>query len=195
MDKIRCGWCVSDSEERCYHDQEWGIPVFDDNILFEFLVLESFQAGLSWRTILHKRPYFRDAFDQFNYHKIAQYQEADIEALLNNPQIIRHRAKIAATINNAQQFLKIQKQFGSFSNYIWAFTDGHIIDNHPQTAADIPAQTKLSQRIAHDLKQHGFKFLGPTTVYAYMQAIGIVNDHIVDCWVRQQTLLNASSTD
>lgn len=184
--KIRCAWCEKDDLYRKYHDEEWGKPVYDDNILFEFLVLESFQAGLSWYTILKKREGFRTAFDNFDYKKIAVYDVLKEESLMQNEGIIRNRLKIKATISNAQRFMEIQREFGSFSNYIWAFTDGKIIDNNPKTLKDIPATTPLSDTIAKELKKRGFKFLGSTVVYAYMQAVGMLNDHLWDCHCRNR---------
>lgn len=184
MTQTRCQWCEGDALYQRYHDEEWGKPVDDDQTLFEFLVLESFQAGLSWITILRKREHFRQALDNFNYQKIAQYNEEKIEKLMQNEGIVRHRAKIIATINNAQKFMDIQREYGSFSQYLWGFTEGKIIDNRPKTIRDIPASTPLSEQIAKDLKKRGFKFLGATTIYAYLQAIGIINDHIINCITR-----------
>lgn len=184
MTQTRCQWCEGDALYQKYHDEEWGKPVDDDQTLFEFLVLESFQAGLSWITILRKREHFRQALDNFNYQKIAQYNEEKIEKLMQNEGIVRHRAKIIATINNAQKFMDIQREYGSFSQYLWGFTEGKIIDNRPKTIRDIPASTPLSDQIAKDLKKRGFKFLGATTIYAYLQAIGVVNDHIINCITR-----------
>src|SRR5690606_11861188 len=183
MEKTRCGWAtVNDQLYIDYHDNEWGKPVFDDNILFEFLVLESFQAGLSWITILRKRENFRQAFDNFNYQKIAKYGDKKITQLLQNEGIIRHRGKIEATINNAQKFIDIQKEFGSFSTYLWNFVNHTPIKNQFRSLDEIPAKTNLSEQIAKDLKKRGFKFMGATTVYAYMQAVGLVNDHILGCF-------------
>lgn len=181
--KTRCGWCGQDPLYQQYHDQEWGKPVYDDEILFEFLVLESFQAGLSWITILRKRENFRKAFDGFNYKKIARYSDAKVEKLMNNAGIIRNRLKILATINNAQRFMDIQKEFGSFSAFIWSYTEGKPIINRPKSLKYIPATTPLSDQISKDLKKRGFKFLGSTVIYAHMQATGIVDDHIEGCWV------------
>lgn len=183
--KIRCGWCGQDPLYQQYHDQEWGKAVYDDETLFEFLVLESFQAGLSWITILRKRENFRKAFDQFNYKKIARYKDAKVESLMNDAGIIRNRLKILATINNAQRFMEIQKEFGSFAAFIWNYTDGKPIINRPKTLKHIAATTPLSDQIAKDLKKRGFKFLGSTVIYAHMQATGMVDDHIKDCWVVQ----------
>ena len=184
MEKTRCSWSEKDDLYRNYHDIEWGTPVYDDETLFEFLVLESFQAGLSWYTILVKRENFRVAFDSFNYKKIEAYSPGKIDELMLNAGIIRNKLKILATINNAQQFLKIQKEFGSFSTYIWAFVDGKPILNRPKTLKDVPATTEISDLLAKDLKKRGFKFLGSTTVYAFMQATGMVNDHVEDCHCR-----------
>lgn len=181
MELIRCGWCEKDDLYRKYHDEEWGKPVYDDETIFEFLVLESFQAGLSWYTILKKRENFKKAFDDFNYDIIATYSEDKVEDLMNNAGIIRNRLKILATINNAQRFQEVQKEFGSFSKYIWSFVDGKPIVNHPKTLSDFPATTEISDALSKDLKKRGFKFLGSTVVYAHMQATGMVNDHLVDC--------------
>ncbi|WP_313502188.1 DNA-3-methyladenine glycosylase I [Kaistella carnis] len=181
MELIRCGWCEKDDLYRKYHDEEWGKPVYDDDTIFEFLVLESFQAGLSWYTILKKRENFKKAFDEFNYNIIATYSEDKVEDLMNNAGIIRNRLKILATINNAQRFQEVQKEFGSFSKYIWSFVDGKPIVNHPKTLSDVPATTEISDALSKDLKKRGFKFLGSTVVYAHMQATGMVNDHLVDC--------------
>lgn len=177
----RCTWAEVDDLYRFYHDEEWGKPVYDDLILFEFLVLESFQAGLSWHTILKKRENFRAAFDGFNYKKIAAYKDDRIERLLTDSGIIRHRQKIAAAINNAQRFQEVQREYGSFSNYLWNFVGGKPIIRYPKTVRDVPAKTELSDALAKDLKNRGFKFLGSTTVYAYLQAVGVVNDHLMDC--------------
>lgn len=183
QEKIRCGWCGQDPLYQRYHDEEWGKPVYDDATLFEFLVLESFQAGLSWITILRKRENFRKAFDQFDYKKIARYSDSKVEKLMNDAGIIRNRLKIRATINNAQRFMEIQKEFGSFSAFIWNYVDGKPIINQPKTLKDIQATTSLSDTISKDLKKRGFKFLGSTVMYAHMQATGMVDDHIRDCWV------------
>lgn len=184
MDKNRCKWCVGIPIYEAYHDHEWGVPVYDDQKLFEFLILETFQAGLSWITILKKRENFRAAFDQFDYQKIALYNERKIEALLQDTGIIRNRLKVRATITNTIAFMEVQKEFGSFSKYIWQFTDGMPIINHPQTMRDISSTTPLSDAISKDLKKRGFKFVGSTVVYAHMQATGMVDDHVADCWKR-----------
>ncbi|NER14576.1 DNA-3-methyladenine glycosylase I [Leptobacterium flavescens] len=182
MEKHRCGWCVGDPLYEAYHDQEWGVPVYDDDTLFEFLILETFQAGLSWITILRKRENFRKAFDRFDYKKIATYDEAKYESLLQDPGIIRNKLKIKATITNAQNFMKIQEEFGSFSKYIWAFTDNKPIQNSFGNYKDAPANTPLSDAISKDLKKRGFKFVGTTVIYAHMQATGMVNDHETGCF-------------
>ena len=186
MELIRCGWCEKDDLYRKYHDDEWGKPVYGDETIFEFLVLESFQAGLSWYTILNKRENFRNAFDNFNYKKIAKYSESKVEELMQNSGIIRNRLKILATINNAQKFMEVQKEFGSFSKYIWSFVGGKPIVNHPKTLGEVPATTEVSDTLAKDLKKRGFKFLGSTVVYAHMQATGMVCDHLVDCHCKNQ---------
>lgn len=178
----RCPWCTDKELYVKYHDEEWGLPVFDDQKQFEFLVLESAQAGLSWFTILNKRENFRKAYENFNAEKVANFGSRKIEELLKNEGIIRNRKKIEASINNAQQFLKIQDGYGSFCNYIWDFTEGKPVINKWKKLSDIPASTELSDRITKDLKLKGFKFLGTTIMYAHMQAVGIVNDHLVDCF-------------
>lgn len=184
--KHRCAWCEKDDLYRDYHDKEWGKPVYDDQLLFEFLILETFQAGLSWYTILAKRNNFRKAFANFDYKKVAKYDERKIQELLLDAGIIRNQLKIRAAVSNAIAFIEVQKEFGSFSNYIWNFTGGKPIDNQPKTLRDVPASTPLSDTISKDLKKRGFKFVGTTVVYAHMQATGMVNDHVVDCWTRNQ---------
>lgn len=179
--KVRCGWSEGDTLYEAYHDKQWGVPVYDDETLFEFLVLETFQAGLSWITILRKRENFREAFDQFDYKKIANYDEGKYESLLQNPGIIRNKLKIKATITNAQQFMAIQKEFGSFSNYIWKFVDGKPIQNQVKHYKEAPATSPISDALSKDLKKRGFKFVGSTVMYAHMQATGMVNDHQLDC--------------
>jgi DNA-3-methyladenine glycosylase I len=188
--KTRCGWCLSSDLYKEYHDQEWGTPVYDDATLFEFLILETFQAGLSWITILNKRENFRKAFDNFDYKKIAQYSEDKIEELLLDAGIIRNKLKVRSAVSNAIAFIKIQEEFGSFSDYIWKFTDGKPIVNNPKTLKDVPATTPLSDEISKDLKKRGFKFVGSTVIYAHMQATGMVDDHVEDCW-KTTTLLNS----
>lgn len=177
----RCEWCEKDALYRDYHDKEWGKPVHDERLLFEYLVLESFQSGLSWYTILKKRANFRVAFDNFNYYKIANYSEDKINELLNDKGIVRHQLKIRATIENANQFIKIQKEFESFDKYIWGFTNYKTIDQKLKNISEAIAKNDLSYKIAKDLKKRGFKFLGSTTVYSYLQAIGVYNDHLIYC--------------
>ena len=186
MEVVRCAWCEKDDLYRSYHDEEWGKPIYDDETIFEFLILESFQAGLSWYTILSKRENFRAAFDQFDYKKIAQYSEEKVEELIQNTGIIRNRLKILATINNAQKFMEVQKEFGSFSKYIWGFVNHEPIINRPKTLKEVPPTTEISDALAKDLKKRGFKFMGSTVVYAHMQATGMVNDHVEDCWIKTQ---------
>ncbi|MDO5635999.1 MAG: DNA-3-methyladenine glycosylase I [Myroides sp.] len=181
----RCNWVTTDPLYIKYHDEEWGKPVYDDETIFEFLVLESFQAGLSWLTILRKRENFREAFDHFNYQKIATYTDEKIEELMNNAGIVRNRLKILATINNAQRFMEVQQEFGSFSKYIWSFVNGKPMVNTFKTIQEVPATTDISDALAKDLKKRGFKFLGSTVMYAHMQATGMVNDHIVSCVCRK----------
>jgi len=184
-EKSRCGWCLSSDLYKEYHDHEWGTPVYDDGTFFEFIILETFQAGLSWITILNKRENFRLAFDQFDYKKIARYDENKIQELLNNAGIIRNKLKVYSAVTNAQAFMKIQEEFGTFSKYIWNFTDGKPIINNPKSLKEVPATTPLSDAISKDLKKRGFKFVGSTVIYAHMQATGMVNDHIEDCWKKQ----------
>ena len=185
MEKIRCGWCEKDDLYRKYHDEEWGRPVYDDRTIFEFLVLESFQAGLSWYTILSKRENFRKAFYHFDYEMVAGYSDGKVEELMNDSGIIRNRLKILAAITNAQRFMEVQKEFGSFSSYIWGFVGGKPMDNQPGALSDVPATTEISDTISKDLKKRGFKFVGSTVVYAHMQATGMVNDHVGDCFTRK----------
>ncbi|MFK7781935.1 DNA-3-methyladenine glycosylase I [Psychroserpens sp.] len=182
MEKHKCGWCLGSDLYEAYHDEEWGVPVKDDDTLFEFLILETFQAGLSWITVLKKRENFRKAFDHFDYKKIAKYNQIKIDSLLENKGIIRNKLKVKATITNAQSFIKIQNEFGSFSKYIWDFVDGKPIKNTLKNYKDAPANTALSDIISKDLKSRGFKFVGSTVVYAHMQATGMINDHEVSCF-------------
>ena len=180
----RCDWCLSDPIYIQYHDQEWGKECHDDKVLFEFLILESAQAGLSWITVLRKRAGYRKAFANFDAKKIAKFDENKVEELMQFEGIIRNRLKIKSAISNAQIFLAIQKEFGSFSKYIWQFTDGKPIINTPQHLKEVPATSPLSDAISKDLKKRGFKFVGSTVVYAHMQATGMVDDHVEDCWRR-----------
>lgn len=182
MSKNRCDWCLGDPLYEAYHDHEWGVPVYDDNTLFEFLILETFQAGLSWITVLRKRENFRKAFDNFDYKVIAKYDQSKIGMLLQDAGIIRNKLKVNATVTNAQAFMKVQEEFGSFSKYIWGFIDGKPIKNAFKSMDEIPANTPLSDQISKDLKKRGFKFVGTTVVYAHMQATGMVNDHVTTCF-------------
>lgn len=178
----RCPWASHSPLETAYHDSEWGVPCHDDTRLFEFLTLEGAQAGLSWLTILQKRQGYRDAFAQFDAHVVARFTESDIASLLNNPAIVRNKLKVHSTVNNAQAFLAAQEKYGSFSQYIWSFMGDKPLINYWETVQEVPAQTALSAAIAKDLKKHGFRFVGSTTVYAFMQAVGMVNDHLVSCF-------------
>jgi len=183
---IRCQWTGDwddiDDIMVVYHDTEWAVPKHDDRRLFEDLVLDGAQAGLSWRTILNKREGYREAFDNFDPAKVAQYDEAKIEELLQNPGIVRNRQKVNSAVKNAQAFLKVQEVFGSFDAYIWGFVNRRPIQNTWQTISELPAKTELSETISRDLKKRGFSFVGPTITYAFMQAVGIVNDHTIDCF-------------
>ena len=180
-DRVRCTWAASTKLEREYHDREWGVPVRNDRLLFEFLILEGAQAGLSWHTILNKREGYRQAFDQFDAGKIASYSQEKVEKLLGNPRIVRNRLKVQAAVTNARVFLDVQQEFGAFADYIWQFVDGEPIQNVWSDASDVPVSTKESDAMSRDLKSRGFKFVGTTICYAYMQAVGMVNDHTVDC--------------
>ena len=182
----RCGWCEGDELYEFYHDREWGVPLYDDQRLFEFLILETFQAGLSWITVLRKRKNFRKAFDEFNFEKVAKYSEEKVAELLQDTSIIRNAAKIRAAVSNAQAFINIRKEYGSFSDYIWEYVGHQPIQNKLDNYKNAPASTELSSEISKDLKKKGFKFVGPTVVYAHMQATGMVNDHQVDCFRYQE---------
>lgn len=178
----RCKWCEGDELYIKYHDKEWGVSVHSDRKLFEFLILEGAQAGLSWITVLRKRQNYRDVFDGFDFNKVATYKEAKIESLLNNPGIIRNRLKVRGAVKNAQAFLKVREEFGTFNKFIWQFTDGKTIQNSWRSLEAIPANTELSDQMAKELKKRGFTFVGSTICYAFMQAIGMVNDHTIDCY-------------
>ncbi len=182
----RCSWCVGKPLYEEYHDREWGVPVYDDKILFEFLVLESAQAGLSWWIILQKREGYRKLFADFDYKKVAAFTEKKIDIISLDPRIIRHRPKVAATVGNAKLFMEVQKEFGSFSNYLWKFVANKPINNNVKALQQIESKTAVSDALAKDLKKRGFKFLGSTIVYAYMQACGLVNDHTADCFRHAQ---------
>jgi DNA-3-methyladenine glycosylase I len=186
---IRCPWPVADDPLYiAYHDREWGVPVRRDRKIFEFLVLEAFQAGLSWRTILYRREGFRRAFADFDYGQVATFTKRDEARLMQDTGIIRNRAKIAASINNAQRFIEVRDEFGSFSKYMWSWVGGRPLVNHIRTKADYQATSEEGDAWAKDLKQRGFKFLGPTVIYAHMQAVGMVNDHTVDCFRYRELL-------
>ena len=178
----RCAWVNDDSLYIDYHDNEWGVPIFDDRLLFEFLILEGMQAGLSWLTILKKRDNYRQLFDHFDAQLIAKYDQNKFDALMANPGIIRNKLKINATIVNANAYLKVQKEFGRFSDYIWSFVNGQPIKNHWENMASVPTSSAISDRLANDLKKRGFKFVGSTICYAFMQAVGMVQDHTADCF-------------
>ena len=178
----RCGWCVDDPLYQQYHDSEWGVPCRDDKKLFEFVLLEGAQAGLSWITILRKREAYRNAFADFEVGKVAAFTEKDVERLMNDAGIVRNRLKIVSAISNARLFIDIQKEFGSFSNYFWGYVDNQPIVNRWACLSEIPATTELSDLIAGDMKKRGFKFFGSTICYAHMQAMGLVNDHCLDCF-------------
>jgi len=184
----RCGWAEGSEMYIKYHDKEWGLSVFDDKILFEFLILETAQAGLSWSTILKRRNNYREAYDNYDIEKIASYEEAKRTELLNNEGIIRNKLKIDASINNAERVLKIQEEYGSFSRYLWSFTVFTPVINKSETLSEVPAETELSKTIAKNLKKKGFKFVGSVTIYAFLQAVGIVNDHLVDCFRYQEVI-------
>lgn len=178
---VRCPWCGDDPLYQRYHDQEWGVPVFDDRKLFEMLILEGAQAGLSWLTILRKRQAYRQAYDNFAVAKVAAYTAADQARLCADAGIVRNRLKIAASISNAQAFMAVQQQFGSFADYLWGFVDGQPQVNHFRQLSEVPAVTPLAQSISADLKKRGFRFVGPTIIYAFLQAVGVVNDHLQSC--------------
>jgi DNA-3-methyladenine glycosylase I len=186
--KERCSWAGNDPLYIQYHDSEWGVPVRDDQIMFEFLILETFQAGLSWITILRKRENFRKAFDNFDFVKMAQYDDEKKAQLMQDSGIIRNRLKIEAAVSNARAYMEVQSEFGSFCNYIWAFVNHTPIVNNCKTLADVPAKTELSDIISADLKKRGFKFVGSTVVYAHLQATGMVNDHTINCFRHRECL-------
>ncbi len=181
-EKIRCSWCLKFDEYIEYHDKEWGVPVHDDLVHFEFLVLEGAQAGLSWSTILKKREGYRKAFSDFDPKKISRFSETKIEKILQDPGIVRNRLKVNSTVSNAKKFLEVQKEFGSFDHYIWSFVGGKPIVNSWETLKEVPATTKESDALSKDLIKRGFKFVGSTVIYAHMQACGLVNDHLTECW-------------
>lgn len=181
-EKVRCSWCLGFPKYILYHDVEWGVPVHDDLIHFEFLILEGAQAGLSWSMILKKREGYRNAFAQFDPQNVSRFTAAKIEKLLQNPAIVRNKLKVNAAVNNAKRFLEVQKEFGSFDNYVWRFVNGKPKVNKWKTMKQLPATSKESDALSKDLKQRGFKFVGSTVIYAHMQACGLINDHTTDCF-------------
>jgi DNA-3-methyladenine glycosylase I len=185
-DPLRCGWCGTDPLYVRYHDREWGVPVHDDRVLFEFLVLEGAQAGLSWLTILRKREAYREAFDHFEVARVARFTPRKVASLLKNEGIVRNRLKIESAVRNARAFLAVQEEAGSFDAYQWRFVDGKPLQNRPKTLKDIPPRTAISDAFSADLKRRGFSFVGSTIIYAHMQAVGMVNDHVVNCFRRAQ---------
>ncbi len=191
--KIRCPWCGTDPLYIRYHDHEWGVPVHDDPAMFEFLILETFQAGLSWLTILRKREHFRKAFAGFDVEKVALFTEKDINRLMLNEGIVRNRLKITSAIGNAKAFIRIQNEFGSFCQYLWAFVNHQPVQSNINSMAEIPASTPLSDAISKDMKKRGFKFVGSTIIYAHLQACGLVNDHLVTCFRYTDLSLESSS--
>ena len=186
MAETRCAWAGDDPLCQRYHDSEWGVPLHGDKKLFEFLILEGAQAGLSWITVLRKRPAYRQAFDGFDYRKVAEYGEDKVRELLEDPGIIRNRLKIRSAIGNARAFLRVREEFGTFDRYIWDFVDGRPLQNRWKSMRELPAKTALAEKISKDLKTRGFNFVGPTIVYAHMQATGMVNDHTTDCFRHQE---------
>ena len=185
-DLVRCGWSLGSPEYIEYHDRDWGVPVHDDRLLFEMLTLEGAQAGLAWITILRKRAAYRKAFAGFDPKKVARFGPDDVERLLADPGIVRNRLKIESTLDNARTFLAVQKENGSFATYLWSFVDGKPVQSKRETLKDVPAQTPLAEQISKDLKRRGFRFVGPTISYAYLQAVGVVNDHLVSCFRRAE---------
>jgi DNA-3-methyladenine glycosylase I len=185
-EKLRCGWAGTDPTYVSYHDTEWGVPVHDDQRLFEFLVLEGAQAGLSWITILRKRAAYREAFDQFVPEKVARYDARRVAKLLKNEGIVRNRLKIESAVKNARAFLEVQEEFGSFDKYQWGFVDGKPLVNRFESMKQVPPRTALSDAISKDMKKRGFSFVGSTIIYAHMQAVGMVNDHVVECFRHRQ---------
>ena len=177
----RCEWCIGNQLYEKYHDEEWGKIVYDDRTLFEFLILESAQAGLNWLTILKKRENYREAYDNFDYNMVAEYREEKFEELMNNKGIVRNRLKIRASINNAERFLEVQNEFGSFYRYLWNFVEGKQIINRVEKLEGVPVKTELSDKISKDMKKRGFKFIGTTIIYAYLQAVGVIDDHLEGC--------------
>ncbi|MEM1120217.1 MAG: DNA-3-methyladenine glycosylase I [Bacteroidota bacterium] len=194
-DKTRCTWCLSYGDFINYHDEEWGVPLHNDRHLFEMLILEGAQAGLNWLTVLKKRAGYRAAFDNFEAEKIVRYDEQKLASLVQNPNIIRHKLKINSVVKNAKGFLKIQEEFGSFNQFIWQFVDGQPIINNFSDRASVPARTAVSDAMSKALKKRGFSFVGSTICYAYMQGVGMVNDHTVDCYRWQEVQIKSQSPD
>ena len=186
LEKTRCGWCLGSPEYIEYHDRDWGVPVYDDRLLFEMLTLEGAQAGLAWITILRKRASYRKAFAGFDPKKVARFGPEDVERLLADPGIVRNRLKVESTLDNARAFLAVQKEKGSFAAHLWSFVDGEPVESRRETLKDVPPVTPLAVQISKDLKKRGFRFVGPTIVYAYLQAVGVVNDHLVSCFRREE---------
>lgn len=186
---IRCEWCGDDPLYTKYHDEEWGVPVHDDRVLFEFLILEGAQAGLSWITILRKREGYKKAYDGFDVKKVSSYDEEKILELLQNPEIVRNKLKVRSSVNNARLFMEIQNEYGSFDNYIWGFTDNKQIVNNWKTVNEMPATSDLSDKISKNLKKRGFKFTGSTIIYSYLQAVGIIDDHVLECSFKNSSKL------
>jgi len=188
IEKTRCGWCKGNELYESYHDEEWGVPVHNDHKLFEMLILEGAQAGLSWITVLKKRERYREVFANFDPTVVANYNQGTLEKLLQDPGIIRNRLKVNAAVINAKAFLEVQKEFGSFDKYLWAFVNHKPMINRFKTLKDVPAKTEISDKISKDLKKRGFKFIGSTIVYAFMQAVGMVNDHVEECYLYKTSL-------
>lgn len=186
-ERIKCPWCLGNELYEEYHDKEWGVPVHEDRVHFEFLILEGAQAGLNWLTILKKRENYRVAYEEFDPKKVAKFDENKIEELLNNPGIVRNKLKVRSSVNNAKLFLQIQEEFGSFDKYIWKFTNYKPVVNIIKDISELPATSELSDRVSKDLKSRGFKFVGSTIIYAHLQATGIINDHLVDCFRYEET--------
>ena len=182
MERFRCDWCLANPTYIAYHDEEWGVPIYNDHKLFEALLLETFQAGLSWWAILKKREHFREAFHNFDVKRVAQMTDYDVDILLQNKGIIRNRGKITGAIANARAFIEIQKKVGSFSDFMWSYTDGVPIQNQFEQTRELPQTTALAEQMSNDLKKRGFKYIGKITMYAHMQAVGMVNDHVIDCF-------------
>ncbi len=191
MEKYRCPWSETDDLMRAYHDSEWGVPLHDDRKIFEFMVLDAFQAGLSWKTVLHKRKNFEKAFDNFDAEKIADYGKSDYERLLGDAGIIRNRAKIQATITNAQKFLEVQTEFGSFDRYLWNFVGGKVVVNNCKRLEDFPTKSELSDLVSKDLSKRGFKFVGTTITYSFLEAAGLLNNHFYKCFRYRELTVSA----